>query len=175
MTILQTGATIILLTMIMYFIMVNVFNVFEQPTVPLISEGLISSSIFKPITEATVKLKPAFNPTPKVLESRAGVSESPGTGASAELGSSLYNVNAHGVLPLNHDRFDAVADFTSDLTNINQFYKNNPELFHKSTTYVPNVADWDQKGQEMVNKILGNQNQLTEIQPANFETNFTSL
>ncbi len=191
MNILQTGATIILLTMIMYFIMVNVF---ERQESPLLSEGQINVKASAQQTAEYVGHKVAE--LAGGIRSTLGINNrlpiegintdtsSPITGVNVQpgqpvfdttaLGSAQYNAEAKGLLPQNHELFEKSADFTSDVTNINQFYKNNPELFHKSHTYVPNVADWDQRGQEMINEILQSGGS-GGINPSNFEHNFTRL
>jgi hypothetical protein len=61
---------------------------------------------------------------------------------------SMYNENATGILPSNHSKFETPADFSSDTTNLSQFYKNNPELFHPDQD-IANPASWDQSGQDM--------------------------
>ena len=69
---------------------------------------------------------------------------------SQVLGSAAYNPDAVGVLPLNHDNFEKPATFGSDVTNINQFYRSNPEVFHgKARVNVPNPADWDSQASAM--------------------------
>lgn len=91
--------------------------------------------------------------------------------------SSVFNEHATGVLPQNHDLFDKPADFGSDVTNINQFYRNNPELFHqgnqnggasKGAAYVPNVSDWEAQGHAMQQQ-MANQPQ-EEVNAYNFDT-----
>ena len=66
---------------------------------------------------------------------------------------SVYNKQAKGVLPSNHDIFDKPADFGSDVTNINQFYKNNPDIFEKSHINVPNVTEWSDQGKQLYNAV----------------------
>jgi hypothetical protein len=173
MNFLQKGAIIILLTLAIYFVMVNLVT---QPDMPLPTEGRVN----------TGNVARGGDIRDNVSGDRVNTSTGPPiTGANVQperkpfdtkdLASAQFNADATGVLPLNHERFsESGANFTSDITNINQFYKNNPELFHKSQTYVPNVSEWDQKGQELVNKLLQTGGSAI-IQPSNFEHNFTSL
>jgi hypothetical protein len=66
---------------------------------------------------------------------------------------SVFNKLAKGILPSNHDIFDKTADFGSDVTNINQFYKNNPDIFEKSHINVPNVTEWSDQGKQLYNAV----------------------
>jgi hypothetical protein len=66
---------------------------------------------------------------------------------------SVFNKQAKGILPSNHDIFDKPADFGSDVTNINQFYKNNPDIFEKSHINVPNVTEWSDQGKQLYNAV----------------------
>lgn len=70
---------------------------------------------------------------------------------------SVFNKQAKGVLPSNHDIFDKPADFGSDVTNINQFYKNNPDIFEKSHINVPNVTEWSDQGKQLFNAIANSE------------------
>ena len=82
---------------------------------------------------------------------------------------SVFNPTAKGVLPQNHMLFDAPANFGSDVTNISQFYKLNPEMLQRTigSPGIKSVADWESQANQMVNKIdLGS----GPLQPANFES-----
>ena len=81
---------------------------------------------------------------------------------------SVFNANAKGVLPQNHMLFDAPANFGSDVTNISQFYKLNPEMLQRTigSPGIQSVADWESQANQMVNNIdLGS----GPLKPANFE------
>jgi hypothetical protein len=69
----------------------------------------------------------------------------PPGGFSSAPASAMFNPEANGILPANHDKFEQKAEFQSDLTNMNQFYKNNPELFHKTGMDI----SWSEKSDAM--------------------------
>lgn len=70
-------------------------------------------------------------------------------------GSSVYDEDAKGILPVNHDPFETSPDFESNITDINRFYQNNPDIFNKSNAgaYVPDVTNWNTQGQELYNNL----------------------
>lgn len=71
-----------------------------------------------------------------------------------EMGSAIYNEGASGVLPMNHSSFEAPAEFNSDITNLNHFYRSNPEVFHgKGHINVPNPSDWDAQARAMFSAV----------------------
>ena len=84
---------------------------------------------------------------------------------------SLYNKDATGILPVNHKKFESSANFTSDVTNLNQFYNNNPEIFHKedssSSVYVPNPSDWDAQSKALFS--MKENESVVPVQPYNYE------
>lgn len=161
MDLLQQVAVIALLTMVAYLVMVNVF---KDDT--LQSEGKLSDlNENKPEPEAP---EPEPEPEPELItnklpeeglnlamgkHTRTTVGGPVGEGAVNTTTLSVFNENATGVLPQNHDLFEKPADFGSDVTNVNQFYRNNPELFHRQsetgTAYVPNPSDWDAQAKAM--------------------------
>lgn len=70
------------------------------------------------------------------------------------LGSAIYDENAEGVLPINHSAFETPAEFVSDVTNINSFYRSNPELFHGTGRInVPDASSWDEKARAMFTSV----------------------
>lgn len=161
MEILQHLAVIVLLTMLLYFVLVKVMGSKEHLVV---SEGKINEYIYNPPDIIDNKL-------PSVIE---GLNLDVGTHARTTTGEaigdmytpntttlSVYNENEQGILPQNHDLFEKPANFASDVTNISQFYNNNPELFHRSqnAVHVPNAADWDERAKglfaEQANQVQG--------------------
>lgn len=88
---------------------------------------------------------------------------------------SVFNKEATGILPSNHSTSDEKkAEFGSNITNINQFYQNNPELFNRSEcgAHIPDTATWERCGKDMFNKLA--QAPKATINPCNNEDNFTS-
>ena len=186
MNVLQTGATIILITMVMYFIMVNLF---EHRVLPVASQGFVKDTVRKArtvkdniISSNIVKATIQINNKLPVSGINTDTGE-PITNTIVQtvqqpfitknIASALYNADTQGILPQNHKVYEKDVDFKSDITNINQFYINNPELFNKNSSYTPDVAGWDQKSKDMINNIL--QTGAGNINPSNFEHNFTSL
>jgi len=186
MNVLQTGATIILITMIMYFILVNLF---EHPVLPVVSQGfvtealkrkvhtvkdnILSSNIVKATLQINNKLPVSGINTDTGEPITNTIVQTVQQPFTKTVVSAVYNSDTQGILPNNHKVYEKDADFTSDITNINQFYINNPELFNKGSSYTPDVAGWEQKSKDMVNNIL--QTGAGYINPSNFEHNFTSL
>lgn len=159
MNIIQNLALIALMTLIVYFILVKIF----YNTVP--SSGTIEDKIENLNTEVD-----------KISATTVGLPVGEGVSPNTTT-LSVYNENATGILPVNHDLFEKPANFGSDVTNISQFYRNNPELFHKDTTkanvYVPNVTEWDAKGKELFTQ----QQNLVQgpINPYNYEQDYSPL
>ena len=183
MNVLQTGATIILITMVMYFIMVNLF---EHRVLPVASQGFVKDTVSKArtvkdniISSNIVKATLQINNKLPVSGINTDTGE-PITNTIVQTAQqpfitknlAVYNADTQGILPQNHKVYEKDADFKSDITNINQFYINNPELFNKNS-YATDVAGWDQKSKDMINNIL--QTGAGDINPSNFEHNFTSL
>jgi hypothetical protein len=97
------------------------------------------------------------------------------TSAADHPGTSVFNPHATGILPQNQDIFDKQADFGSDVTNIRQFYKSNPEVFDKilGQNQVTNVADWERQSKELYQSAQ--QPHSGPIEAANFEDKFSPL
>lgn len=179
---LRTIATILLLTLVSYFIMVNVF---DKPTliktaneVPMEAElSNIDENIRVELgisNELPIEGNNNYN---SGTHTRTTVGGPVGEGSGSNLTSaSTFNETQQGVLPSNHDLFEKTANFDSDVTNINQFYKNNPEIFDKSVggAYVPDVTKWDSQGQQMFNEVSQSGGG-GAINPSNYKNNFTKL
>lgn len=213
MDLIQTVATITLMTLLIYFIMVNVLEktsstknavpssgniaamtgaqVEAEPRaeaitvkVPVATEeaevaGKLPTSL--PQVEVEMKVAPgaeeeAVRSITNKLNLNMGFHDRTTIGGPAPAGGenvttlSVFNENQKGVLPSNHDLFEKPADFGSDVTNINQFYKNNPEVFKKSNTYVPDTVNWENRSQELYDAQLANKHQ-GPINASNFESN----
>jgi hypothetical protein len=172
MDILKSLSIIGLLTMIIYFIMVNVYdshyvktkNIItstEPPTTHMRISNALPDRLQVQVQGASQCLPPQqvpiLSPTPPSWDKR-----------------NLMPPPLHAVssdpMPKesNSDLFEKIADFGSDVTNINQFYKNNPEIFNRVTNVSIN-PEWD--NQQFINREPPNQT----IQGWNFERNFTSL
>lgn len=184
MDIFQTLATIALLTMLMYVVMVNVYDREHIPTSgnietpqsntlelfegeELMPEQGAASGDVQAASAAPDEGPEAPNANYSTGKSVAdedivGVNTNVGVFDRRALGEpmpngndnvtdlSVYNPEAEGVLPGNQDLYgSAMANFGSEITNIAQFYKLNPEIFEKSSTHVPNVADWNSRCKEM--------------------------
>ena len=169
MDLFQSLATVILMTLVIYFIMVNLDgrmrtvksggDIREAMRASSTTPGASSTTPGASSTAAcaiTNRLPPqgpalveglntAFNP--HSIE-RMEPTVNDGTGPNLTT-SAVFNPEAQGVLPVNHDLFERRADFGSDMTNINQFYRNNPEIFHKSQINVPDVASWNLMSDKM--------------------------
>lgn len=137
MDIAQTLLFSALLAMLVYFILANIF---KDNTVK--AQGVLSET----------KAVPDVHITNRLPENPDTFLEAPvNSDAGVHPGTSIFNKDATGVFPQNHDLFEKPADFGSDVTNIKQFYTNNPEVFGKilGTAGVTNVADWEVKTKEM--------------------------
>lgn len=207
MDIIQTVSLLILLSMVVYFILVNIFKVNTVNTPGTIGLNLNTSNTLNTLNtlntsnphlnlntttkenmqNLTVPLnksepahvdhitnqlpqhiqfqKPMKYPTPAKIELDAS-----DTNASA-----IWNPEATGIYAQNQDMFDKPVNFGSDVTNIKQFYTNNPEVFGKiiGKSEVTNVADWDRQSKEMF--TAAQTSSAGPIQAANFEDNFSTL
>lgn len=207
MDLLQTIATIALLTLVVYFAAVNYIN-WGKPDL-LKTEGTLevksnskSDSNSKSESESESKLEPEpkINSIEAGIRSQLGITNklpvepigndyNVGTHSRTTVGGpvgdgngpnltqrAVYNEEAKGVVPSNHDLFEKTADFSSDVTNINQFYANNPDIFDRSvgTAHVPNVAEWEQASKQMFH-AMEQKGGGCSINPSNFEHNFTQL
>ena len=84
---------------------------------------------------------------------------------------SVFDKDATGVLPQNHDLFETPAQFGSDVTNINQFYNLNPDVFQRTigSPGIQTASDWESQGNRMWNDVKFDNPE--GLQPANFEDN----
>lgn len=191
MDLIQSVATLGLLTLLAYFVMVNII---DQKPHAYPAEGKFSEVESKDEAEAegegpTIPESNGGATITNYLDVKAnrevpveGINLSVGVHSRTSLGEpvengnnnithlSVFNDQAKGILPVNHDLFEKTADFGSDITNINQFYKNNPEVFNRGQTqaYVPDVTQWDTQGKEMFD-TLSNRAPHRVINPYNFE------
>jgi hypothetical protein len=118
---LQQLATIILAVIAIYIVYVLLTKKNAIPT-----QGLMA----KPTFTGVNALKDVSNPELRESKGSPKGSVPPG-GFQTSPASAMFNPDANGILPYNHDKFEQKAEFQSDVTNMNQFYKNNPELFEK--------------------------------------------
>lgn len=188
---LRTLAIVALLSMLIYVVLVNIFSKKEA----LHTEGILyaseeayikaqlglpgsssssSTGISNKLQGTIEGLSLSTGSPVSHLDDRAAVRENV-TGSDPAYGSALYNPEEKGILPVNHDLFEKTADFGSDVTNINQFYRNNPEVFEiqKSPVYVPNAAEWDEKSRSMAESQR--QSGGGQIHAANFAEKFAPL
>jgi len=188
MDLIQKVATMALLTMLAYFVMVNILEKMGMsPSPDLVqSDGNIESGeavqVHAPVGTAPVASPAAF------ISNKLDVDTGAGFGVNTDVGVtwntigeqapggrenltqlSVWNGDAKGVLPVNHDLFEKPVNFGSDITNINQFYRNNPEIFERSMTTAPDGAGWHTQSQEMFNS-LANEAPNGQINAYNFET-----
>lgn len=203
MDIIQTLATIGLLTLVIYFIMVNVFETghikssgliglskenFEDESsvdleeikaqaIAMAQAGELSAEQESQAKEqAKEQVSQAKEQASQAKEQAEEAEEQPisglnlrmGTHPRTGLGEALPNDTYQNVTdsatyagnedtpvkPANYeDRTEGPSKFGSDILNINKFYGNNPEIFSKSMTYVPDVSEWDEKGRAMYNSV----------------------
>lgn len=136
MNTIQQLATIALVAMAIYIVFVHLTKKSAIPIPDLVMPG--SQSQQNQDNPNVLK-----NDTQGVMQ---GVSLGPPPGGfQIAPASAMFNPDAKGVLPYNHDKFEQKAEFQSDLTNMNQFYKNNPELFRKAGMDV----SWTEKSDAM--------------------------
>lgn len=67
----------------------------------------------------------------------------------------VFNKDQKGVRPSNHSLFEAPAEFGSDVTNINQFYRLNQDQFQRTigSEGMKTVSDWEAQANQMINEI----------------------
>ena len=148
MDLIQRGATVALLTLLLYFIMVNII---DRHTPSLKTEGKIINTAVGAHTRTVLgPVAPAGGENVTQL--------------------SVYNEHQTGVLPVNHNPQETPANFESvtGITNISQFYRNNPEVFDRTMTSVADADGWHKQSQAMFSQ-LANQPPNQEINPWNFE------
>jgi hypothetical protein len=169
MDIIQKAATMALLTLVVYFVMVNIVDHGKGDAVP--SSGIVKAS--KKPSQSEIKDKGIrsnlgidnkLNLEANNTVTIEGINTTVGVHTRTTVGEPVVNTEANvtelavfdeqskGVLAVNHDLFEKPANFGSDITNINQFYRNNPEIFDKSMNggaYVPDVESWANQGQEL--------------------------
>jgi hypothetical protein len=196
MDIIQTICLLVLLSMAVYFILANIFKVNAvhtpgvikmQPSQPnqnqLTKEHMQNPSVVHQESHDNHTRETSSDhisnnlpqhvqfhqqmkyPTPAKIE----------LDASTEPGSAIWNPEATGIYAQNQDMFDKPVNFGSDVTNIKQFYTNNPEVFGKiiGKSEVTNVADWDRQSKEMFTAAQTSSS--GPIQAANFQDNFSAL
>jgi hypothetical protein len=193
MDIIQSLSLIALLSMLIYLVFVNIFA-----TKTVQTSGSVIDLLPTPAadgvreTSANVTTAPAVTvtaapspapcpfPMPGALSSRLSnkLPES-GPDASVHPQSSIFSSTStasstSGINAQNQDIYEKQADFGSDVTNIKQFYKNNPEVFSKilCPPTVTNVADWERQSKELYDSAQSAPS--GPIQAANFESNFMS-
>ena len=174
MDIIQSLALIALLSMLIYLVFVNLFKdntvksagsvaTFTQPAQGPTANPAAATSGTQGPSPVPLPEKPAADLITNKLPSQVQMD------ASMHPGSAIYTPTSTGILPQNQDIFEKQADFGSDVTNITQFYKNNPEVFSRiiNQNQVTNVADWEVKSKQMYSAV--EQSQVGPIQAANFE------
>jgi hypothetical protein len=170
MSFIQKLAISVLCAMILYLIYINVFEDHTVKSAGAIKDILPSS--FKTAETGGVKEEVKVKEEAEVSVTNK-LPEHPD--ASLHAGSSVFNPHTTGILPQNQDIFEKQANFGSDVTNIKQFYQNNPEVFGKilGQNEVTNVSDWERQSKEMFQ--TAQQKPAGPIQAANFEDNFSPL
>ena len=157
---LQKIALIGLLTMFFYFLMVQLWDkpkINSPDNVQITTHGRpITNRLPNPNCPTATDASSPFSVVgkPPSWDERNELAKAP-----------LQGIGKSESLPkeANSDLFEKTADFTSDVTNINQFYKNNPDVLKRVSN-----ADWDfPKMPEPTPN--------TEILGYNFERNFTAL
>lgn len=179
MDLIQKVATVALLTMLAYFVMVNILEKMGMNQQLIQTEGKVAGA---QVAGAQVAGQDEFISNKLDLDANKGFGVNTNVGVTwntigeqAPAGGenltqlSVYNDEAKGVLPVNHDLFEKPANFGSDITNINQFYRNNPEIFERSMTTAPDAAGWYTQSQDMFNS-LANEAPNDQISAYNFET-----
>ncbi len=178
MDVLKILAISALSAMIIYLIYINLFKDAVIKSAGAIAD-VLPSPLVSPV-KASTEQGPSpvpMAPTPE-LPSNVVTNKLPevlSTSAADHPGTSVFNPHATGVLPQNQDIFEKQADFGSDVTNIRQFYQNNPEVFGKilGQNQVTNVADWERQSKELYQSAQ--QPHTGPIQAANFEDKFSPL
>lgn len=101
---------------------------------------------------------------------RVTLGEPVGNGPANITTLAVFDKDAKGVLPQNHDLFEKPAQFGSDVTNINQFYNLNPDVFHRTigSPGIQTTSDWENQGNSMWRDVKFDNN-CDGIQPANFD------
>jgi len=180
MDLIQKAATIALLTLLSYFVMVNILDR-KKEEVPLSTAGKLNKGCEHTTADPSVdmisnKLDLEANKNAPVVgintdvgyHSRTTVGEPVSPGGENVTQLSVFNDQAKGILPVNHDLFEKRANFGSDVTNINQFYRDNPEVFDRTMTSAPNAVEWNTHSQDMFNKLT-HEEPNTTISAWNFE------
>lgn len=164
MDLIQKLSLMALLTMVVYFILVNIIDIYSQSaltTAGVVSPlahavGVITGS---PVDQSNIagvqlgdepfngKINTALGFHHRTLNTALEGVVPADSGLPKAM--SVYNPNADGVLPSNHSKFETSADFVSDVTNINQFYRNNPEVFKKTSVYVPDATVWGEQSHNL--------------------------
>jgi hypothetical protein len=184
MDIIQSLSLIALLSMLIYLVFVNIFATKTVQTSGSVIDLLPTpgadvapvASVTATATAAPVTATPCPFPMPGAVSSRLPES---GPDASVHPQSSIFSSTStasstSGINAQNQDIYEKQADFGSDVTNIKQFYKNNPEVFSKilCPPTVTNVADWERQSKELYDSAQSAPS--GPIQAANFESNFMS-
>lgn len=153
MDLIQRVATVALLVMLIYFVMVNIIDS---------KSGFGGHGLG------------AFKTTGKIIDTSVGTHNRTILGPVAAPGGenvtqlSVYDENQKGVLPSNHNPSETPVDFNPGITDVSQFYRNNPEVFDRTMTSISDVDGWNKQSQEMYSKLV-NQPNNQEINPWNFE------
>ncbi len=169
MDLIQKGATIALLTLLLYFILVNIIDRHGHggqrgpsgqsgPGQRGPSHGLKTEGKHNAIsTDVGVHHRTVLGP----------VAPSGGENVTQL---SVYDEHQKGILPVNHNPQETPVEFelVSGITNLSQFYRNNPEVFDKTMTSVSDADGWHKQSQAMFSKLV-NQPPNQEINPWNFE------
>jgi hypothetical protein len=168
MDIIQSLALIALLSMLIYLIFVNIFTT-KAKTVQT------SGSLIEFMTPSSSKpTEPDSVNLPRSVASITNKLPAAGPDAAVNPHTAIFSPNTEGILAMNQDIYEKQADFGSDVTNIKQFYKNNPEVFSKilGQKAVTNVADWEQQSKELFATAQATNS--GPIQAANFESGLLS-
>lgn len=170
MDVIQSLSLIVLLSMLIYLVFVNIFTTKTVQTSGSVVE-LLAAPPAPSVSGVAAAVGVPAGSAPLVSNKLPAA----GPDASVHPQSSIFSstaASANDVNALNQDIYEKQADFGSDVTNINQFYKNNPEVFSKilGQTAVTNVADWERQSKELFDSAQSAP--AGPIQAANFESNF---
>jgi hypothetical protein len=185
MDVIQSLSLIALLSMLIYLVFVNIFatktvqssgSVIDLLPTPGLGLGA-PTSISAPTQQAApqqVQCPPMPGASSSMVSNKLPES---GPDASMNTQSSIFSATASstsGINAQNQDIYEKQADFGSDVTNIKQFYKNNPDVFSKllCPPTVTNVSDWERQSKELYDSAQSAPS--GPIQAANFESNFMS-
>ena len=158
----NTLLIVVVLGFFLYSIQNNVFLGMNKPNEPFMNTQTSSptnNNSYERMTEQDKEIIPPLSPPIDKNEPRA---------SHFRQTQPIQSKRTEIDVPKAHNQEDILppADFTSDSTNISQYFKNNPDMFHRQFTgYVPNPDEWEKLGQDIFQKRM--QETLHSVKPAN--------